>query len=294
MQEAMVGEVRQFNRTVTAHIGALTDRFLGRDRPLGEARLLWEIGPEGCELRSLRSRLQLDSGYVSRLMRSLEAAGLVTVVPGEEDRRTRIARLTPAGLAERAILDERSDDLARSLLDPLTRAQQDRIVSAMRDVERLLTAAVVEINAVEPTHPDAVRCIEAYFAELERRSESGFDRTAAISAEPHELRPPAGLLLLAYLRAEPVGCGALKHHSDAPSEIKRLWVADSVRGLGIGRRLLVELENRAMAGGARAVRLDTNRNLTEAIAMYRGAGYVEVPAFNDEPFAHHWFEKRLT
>jgi DNA-binding MarR family transcriptional regulator/GNAT superfamily N-acetyltransferase len=294
MQEAaMVGEVRQFNRTVTAHIGALTDRFLGRDRPLGEARLLWEIGPEGCELRSLRSRLQLDSGYVSRLMRSLEAAGLVTVVPGEEDRRTRIARLTPAGLAERAILDERSDDLARSLLDPLTRAQQDRIVSAMRDVERLLTAAVVEINAVEPTHPDAVRCIEAYFAELERRSESGFDRTVAISAEPHELRPPAGVLLLAYLRAEPVGCGALKHHSDAPSEIKRLWVADSVRGLGIGRRLLVELENRAMAGGARAVRLDTNRNLTEAIAMYRGAGYVEVPAFNDEPFAHHWFEKQL-
>src|SRR5688572_24587967 len=167
MHEAMIAEVRRFNRTITAHIGVLNDRFLGRRRPLGEARLLWEIGPEGCELRSLRSRLELDSGYVSRLMRSLEAAGLVTVVSNEADRRTRIARLTPAGLAERKILDERSDDLARSLLEPLTGAQQDDLVSAMCDVERLLTTAVVEIRPVDPAHPDARRCIEAYFAELD-------------------------------------------------------------------------------------------------------------------------------
>jgi DNA-binding MarR family transcriptional regulator/predicted N-acetyltransferase YhbS len=293
MQEPMIGEVRRFNRTITAHVGALNDRFLGRDRPLGEARLLWEIGPDGCELRALRSRLDLDSGYVSRLMRSLEAAGLVTVVPSEADRRMRIARLTPAGLAERKILDQRSDDQARSLLEPLTAAQQDDLVSAMRDVERLLTAAAVEIKPVEPTHADARYCIEAYYAELDRRSESGFDPAAGVSAEPQELRPPAGLLLLAYLGTEPVGCGALKNHEHAPSEIKRLWVADSVRGLGIGRRLLGELEARASEGGAQTIRLDTNRNLSEAIAMYRKAGYVEVPAFNDEPFAHHWFQKDL-
>jgi ribosomal protein S18 acetylase RimI-like enzyme len=72
-----------------------------------------------------------------------------------------------------------------------------------------------------------------------------------------------------------------------------MWVADSVRGLGIGHRLLAELERRAAAHGARAVRLDTNRHLVEAIALYRSAGYVEVPRFNDEPFAHHWFEKPL-
>jgi DNA-binding MarR family transcriptional regulator len=293
MQKAMVAEVRRFNRTITAHIGALNDRFLGRSRSLGEARLLWEIGPGGCELRSLRSRLELDSGYLSRLMRSLEAAGLVTVIPNEADRRARIARLTPAGLAERKVLDERSDDLASSLLKPLTDAQRGDLVSAMRDVERLLTAAVVEIKPVDPTDPDAGRCIEAYFAELDRRSESGFDPAAGTSAEPHELRPPAGVLLLAYLRAEPVGCGALKTKEHAPSEIKRMWVADSVRGLGIGRRLLLELEARALEDGARTVRLDTNRNLIEAVAMYRRAGYVEVPAFNDEPFADHWFEKDL-
>src|SRR3954452_2506063 len=161
-----VEEVRRFSRTVTQRVGALSDRFLARDRPLGEARVLWEIGPDGCELRALRSQLDLDSGYVSRLMRSLEAGGLVTVVPNEADRRTRIARLTPTGLAERKILDQRSDDQARSLLEPLTAAQQDDLVSAMRDVERLLTAAAVEIKPVEPTHADARHCIEAYYAEL--------------------------------------------------------------------------------------------------------------------------------
>lgn len=290
----MIADVRRFHRTVTVHVGVLDSRFLGRARALGEARLLWEIGPDGCELRSLRSRLELDSGYVSRLLRSLEAAGLVTVVLNDSDRRTRIARLTPAGVAERRLLDERSDAQAWSLLEPLSGAQRRQLVSAMRDVERLLTAAAVEITPVDPTHRDARHCFDAYFAELDRRSEAGFDPAAGISAEPHELRPPAGVLLLAYLHAEPVGCGAVKHHRDAPSEIKRMWVADAVRGLGIGRRLLVALEARALEHGARTVRLETNGNLTEAIAMYRRAGYADVPAFNAEPFAHHWFEKDLS
>jgi DNA-binding MarR family transcriptional regulator len=285
--------VRTFNRTVMQRIGALSDGFLGRRRPMGEARLLWEIGPDGAELRALRTRLDLDSGYVSRLLRSLEADGLVTVAPSDADRRTRTARLTRAGLAERRVLERRSDDVARSFLEPLSASQRERLVGAMDTVQRLLTAALVEIRPVDPSHPDARLTIGAYFAELNRRSDSGFDPAAGMSAEPHELRPPAGLLLVAYLRAEPIGCGAVKHHDGAPSEIKRMWVADRARGLGIGRRLLAELEAEAARSGARGARLETNRALTEAIAMYRSAGYVEVPAFNDEPFAHHWFEKRL-
>ena len=289
----MVYQVRRFNRTVTQRVGAFNDHFLGRDRPLAEARLLWEIGPEGCEVRVLRSRLELDSGHTSRLLRSLEADGLVRVVPGKSDRRVRTARLTPAGLAERAVLDQRSNQLAKSFLEPLTANQRDRLIAAMREVELLLTAAMAEIRPIDPTHPDARLCIRAYFAELDRRSDSGFDPTQGISAEPHELRPPSGLMLVAYLRSEPIGCGAVKHHDRAPSEIKRMWVAESVRGLGIGRRLLTELEECARRSGARAVRLETNRALTEAIALYRSAGFREVPAFNDEPFAHHWFEKSL-
>jgi ribosomal protein S18 acetylase RimI-like enzyme len=72
-----------------------------------------------------------------------------------------------------------------------------------------------------------------------------------------------------------------------------MWVAESARGLGLGRRLLSELEDIAAEHGARAVRLETNRTLAEAISLYRSAGYVEVAAFNDEPYAHHWFEKQI-
>jgi DNA-binding MarR family transcriptional regulator len=293
MEEPMVDRVRRFNRTVTQRVGALNDRFLALDRPLAEARVLWEIGREGCEVRSLRSRLELDSGHASRLLRSLEADGLVQVAPNPTDRRIRTAQLTPSGLAERELLDRRSDDLAKSFLEPLSERQRDRLVAAMGDVERLLTAALVELRPVDPAHPDARACVRRYFGELDRRSDSGFDPAQGVSAEPHELRPPAGLLLVAYLRGEPIGCGAVKHHAAAPSEIKRMWVAETARGLGLGRRLLTALEAAAARSGAPAARLETNRTLTEAVALYRSAGYEEVPAFNDEPFADHWFEKPL-
>src|SRR5215213_3965001 len=160
-QRAHIAELRRFNRTVTASVGALDERFLGFDRALGEARLLWEIGADSCEVRTLRARLELDSGYVSRLLRSLEAAGLVTVAPGDADRRTRSARLTPAGLRERELLDARSDAAAASLLAPLSEAQQAELIRAIRTVERLLTAGTVDVRAVDPDHPDARRCLEA-------------------------------------------------------------------------------------------------------------------------------------
>jgi DNA-binding MarR family transcriptional regulator len=289
----MVAQLRRFNRTVTERVGALNDHFLGTDRPLGEARLLWEIGPEGCEVRVLRSRLGLDSGYVSRLLRSLEAAGLVEVVAGADDGRIRVARLTPAGRAERAALDERSDELARALLAPLNPRQQDRLMTAMRDVERLLTAAGVEIRPVDPEHPDARYCLAEYVAELNRRSDRGFDPSVGATAQPHEVRPPAGEFFVAYLHGEAIGCGAVKHHADAPAEIKRMWIAPSARGLGLGRRLLEHLEACARAAGARVAHIETSGVLGEALALYQSAGWVEVPAFNDEPFADHWFEKTL-
>jgi hypothetical protein len=105
------------------------------------------------------------------------------------------------------VLDRRSDDLAKSFLTPLTRKQRGRLVAAMGDVERLLTAALVEIRPTDPTQPDAKACFRSYFAELDRRSDSGFDPSQGVSADRHELRPPAGLLLVAYLRHEAVGCG---------------------------------------------------------------------------------------
>ena len=293
MDQAMVAQVRRFNRIVTQRVGALNDRFLARDRSLGEARLLWEIGAEGRDVRTLRTQLELDSGYVSRLLRALEAAGLVTVRPKESDRRVRIARLTAAGSAERTVLDRRSDELAASLLAPLGARQRVRLVAAMADVERLLTASMVEVAIVDPSHPHARYCVQQYFSELARRFDAGFDPALSISAGDDELRRPFGLFLVASLRADPIGCGALKFHGNEPAELKRMWVGESARGLGIGRRLLNELEHRAAENGAGTVRLETNKSLTEAIALYRSAGYTEVAPFNDEPYAHHWFEKTL-
>jgi DNA-binding MarR family transcriptional regulator/GNAT superfamily N-acetyltransferase len=309
MEQALVEQVRSFNRTVTERVGALNDHFLGRDHPLGEARLLWEIGRAdagaaddedetggqegGIEIRALRARLALDSAYVSRLLRALERQGLVEAEASPADRRVRRVRLTAAGRAERAELDQRADGVARSVLEPLSESQQARLAAAMAEVEQLLLASSVRIAVAEPRSADARWCIEQYVTELNVRFEAGWDPARSISAQPHELAPPAGLLLVAYLRQEPVGCGALKFHGDAPAELKRMWVAPQARGLGVGRRLLHELERHAREAGVTVLRLETNRTLTEAIALYRRAGYQEVAAFNDEPYAHHWFEKRL-
>lgn len=289
-----IDQVRRFNRTVTERVGALHDHYLGRDRPIGEARLLWEIGEQGEDVRWLRERLGLDSGYVSRLLRSLESDGLVTVQPHPQDRRVRTVQLTDAGHAERATLDGRSDELASSLLEPLNDEQRARLVAAMAEVDRLLTAATVTLNIVDPDHPDAQHCLRSYSTELQERFETGFDPARSLLPDAGELRPPHGLFLVARLHGEPVGCAGLKLPPGSPAEIKRMWVAPHARRLGLGRRFLTELETRAAQHGRDVLRLDTNTALSAAINLYHSYGFQEVPAFNDEPYAHHWFEKRIT
>jgi ribosomal protein S18 acetylase RimI-like enzyme len=289
----MITQVRRFNRTVTQRVGALDDEFLARDRPLGQARLLWEIGPDGAGLRSLRARLDLDSGYLSRLLRALEADGLVVVDGSGEDGRVRTARLTSRGLTERAELDRRADDAAASILRPLSASQRDRLVSAMSEVERLLVASAVEVAVRDPADPAARACVRAYVEELGRRFDAGFDPARSLPADDRDMIAPAGLFLVATLHSEAVGCGGLKFHDDAPAEVKRMWVSPAARGLGLGRRLLTELEAHAAARGVTTLRLETNGTLAEAISLYRSAGYREVGAFSDEPYAHHWFEKQL-
>lgn len=163
----------------------------------------------------------------------------------------------------------------------------------MGRVERLLTAGLVEVT-VEPPTSDAARfCLESYFAELNRRFDAGFDPDVSVVADPDELTEPHGVLLVARLRGEPIGNGGLRFHGDW-AEIKRMWIADRVRGLGVGRRILSELEAHALQRGVHTIRLETNRNLHEAIGLYRSSGYAEIDRFSPEPYAHHWFEKRLT
>jgi GNAT superfamily N-acetyltransferase/DNA-binding MarR family transcriptional regulator len=294
MDRVAVDTVRGFNRTVTQWVGALERSYLGRGRPLGASRVLWEIGPQGRRVRDLRAALDLDSGYLSRLLRALEHQGLAVTVPDGGDARVRSVRLTPAGEAERRLLDDRSDALAWSVVEPLDDGHRARLLEAMTTVQRLLHAGLVDVRTEDPESADARWCIESYFATLRERFDTGYDPAASIRADARDLTPPRGLLLVARLHERPIGCGAVKLHGRDPAEIKRMWVAPEARGLGVGRRLLSALEDEAVARGATAARLETNRSLGEAVSLYRSAGYVEVPAFNDEPYAHHWFEKPLT
>jgi DNA-binding MarR family transcriptional regulator len=285
--------VRSFHRTVTERAGVLDHEYLARGRSLGASRLLWEIGVDGADVRALRGRLGLDSGYVSRLLRSLENEGMVEVVPGSLDQRTRVARLTDAGRREVAELDRLSDEVAAAIVTPLDPRRRSQLLEAMATVERLLTAGAVEIEVADPRSEDAAFCMRSYFAELDRRFSDGFDQALSTSVDYAEFAEPTGLLLIARLRDEPIGCGALKFHEREPPDIKRMWVAPGGRGLGVGRRLLAALEGEAGRRGATRIRLETNRTLGEAISLYRSAGYVEVAPFNDEHYAHHWFEKSL-
>lgn len=285
--------VRSFNRLVSRQIGALHDRYLGH-RPLGEARVLFEIGHDGATPRDVRARLGLDSGYLSRMIRALERDGLVEHDPHPADGRTRRLRLTAAGREEMRDLDRISDELAASMLAPLTDEQRARLLRAQAEVRRLLAVSAIAVAAEDPTSSDARWCLGHYFAELGERFEEGFDPGRTLPADSRDLVPPTGAFLVARFGGQPAGCGALKTLAPGTGEILRMWVDRAHRGLGIGKRLLDGLEEQAAALGLHTVRLYTNRSLAEAKAMYGGNGYVEIPRYNDDPYADHWFEKQLT
>jgi GNAT superfamily N-acetyltransferase/DNA-binding MarR family transcriptional regulator len=277
--------VRGFNRLVTRRLGALEDPYLGK-RPLGECRVLYEIGLEGATARDVRARLGLDPAHLARLIASLDGDGLVEHCEGD-------LRLTSVGRSLLRELERDSDELAASVLAPLSAGQRERLTRAQAEVRRLLAVSMVRVAAEDPTSDDARWCLSHYFAELAERFEEPFDPGRTLPADAADLMPPAGAFLIARVGGEPAGCGALKTYGPGVGEIMRMWVDRAQRGLGIGARLLDALEERAVALGHHTVRLYTNRSLDEAKAMYRSRGYEEIPRYNDDPYANHWFEKRL-
>lgn len=284
--------IRRFSRTMTRQFGALDDDYLGRNRSLAVSRLLFEVGYKGAEIRDLRFRLGLDSGYMARLLRALEAEGLVVIGQSQEDARVRFVTLTATGRCELAALNRLSDEAAASILEPLTPKQQTALTRAMVSVERLLTASAVTITTEDPAGSMAQECLSQYYRELARRFENGFDPASSASISPKELKPPRGEFVLATLHGKAVGCGAIRFHLDF-AEVKRMWVSPSARGLGIGRRMLLQLEDLARQRNFDVVRLDTNRVLVEAKSLYENTGYREIPRYNDNQYANHWYEKKL-
>ncbi|SIN75485.1 helix-turn-helix domain-containing GNAT family N-acetyltransferase [Vannielia litorea] len=288
-----IARIRRFNRAVTTETGALDDSFLGRGRPLGAARVLNAIGQAGAagrELGDVRDFLGLDSGLLSRLLRGLEAEGLVSVAPHPEDGRKRLARLTEAGLAEFAAYEKLSDDRAAQLLahHPRPRA----LLDAMDLVASALGQHRIEVTEEDPQSDESRYCLGEYYAELGRRFAQGFDVNLSRDPDAASMRAPIGSFLVARSDGLPVGCVGLKG-GQAFGEVKRLWVAPSARGLRLATRLMDELESRARQLGMAVLRLDTNSALPEAVAMYRNAGWTEIDRFNDDPYPDHFFEKAL-
>ncbi len=250
--------------------------------------MLFEIGSDSATPRDIRARLGLDSGYLARLLRALQRDGLVIEEPNPADRRTKRLTLTAAGRAEMAELDRISDELAAATLAPFSPEQRARLLRAQAEVRRLLAVSMVSIAPEDPASADARWCLGHYFAELAERFEEAFD--------PARTLPTAAtdLFLLARFDGQPAGCGVLKALDEDTGEILRMWVDRPHRGLGIAARLLDALERHASVRGHTSVRLYTNRSLDEAKALYRSRGYVEIARYNDDPYANHWFEKRLS
>ncbi|GAA2089563.1 helix-turn-helix domain-containing GNAT family N-acetyltransferase [Pseudolysinimonas kribbensis] len=286
--------LRRFNRAWSQRVGVLDESFLDSGRPLGPSRVLFEIGdaPGGAiGVRELRDRLGLDAGHLSRLLRRLEGDGLVTTTADPDDARRRIARLTAAGSRAWRDLEERSDRVAHDILAPLSGSSRARLADALRTADALVRAATVRFAEVDAGQQQARAAMDAYFAELAERFPAGFD--PGPPADPAVYAPPNGRFFVAASDGVAIACGGIQRLGDRVAEIKRMWVDPAWRGRGIATRLLTHLERTAAADGFDVVRLDTNPVLAEAIAMYRRAGYREIPRYNDNPYAGLWFEKAV-
>ncbi len=286
-----VSRVRRFNRAVTSAVGALDTSFLGRGRPLGAARVLNAIGHGRWDVAEIRDYLGLDSGLMSRLLRSLEDEGLIETETHESDARRRVATLTRTGRREFAAYEALSNTQAEGLL--AQHSQREALLAAMDLIASTLTRDRIALEEMNPRSEQARYCLGEYYAELGRRFSQGFDVSLSRDPDAKEMRRPRGSFIVAMSDTLPIGCVGLKGTDHGYAEIKRLWVAPAARGLRLGRRLMDAAESAARELGITLLRLDTNSALPEAGQLYRSTGWCEIPRFNDDPYPDLFFEKRV-
>lgn len=287
-----IARLRRFNRAVTREVGALDTSFLGRGRPLGAARVLQLVQPDGTDVALIRDRLALDSGLLSRFLRSLEREGLITTASDPADRRRRIARLTEAGREEMAAYDAIGRDSAARII-ARAGARAAEVVAAMDLIATLLNRDQLAIRPADPDTPEALACLQAYFDELLARvpaAQAGMFTLPDPQSDSY--RPPQGRFLIAWSDDLPVGCVSLRPLGGGVAEVKRLWVHDSARGQGLARRLMTAIEDEARAMGVSLLKLDTNSALSEALALYRATDWTATAPYTGLP-ADTWLEKPL-
>lgn len=283
---------RRFARSATTELGALDASFLGRGRPLGAARVLNAIGRGLTDLSALRAELGLDSGLASRLLRDLETERLIRIAIDPSDARRRRLELTASGEIEFRAYERISDAKAVEVLE---RSSDPRaVLDALDRIATVISFNRIRIDEVDGVGPQAKACLRFYYAELAKRFEEGFHVSRSRDPAPDETRPSRGGFFIASLEDLSLGCVALKRVDDRSAEIKRLWVKNCARGLGLAGKMLDAAELKARDLGIEVLRLDTHRSLTEAARLYQRRGWTEIPRFNDDPYADRFFEKALT
>lgn len=286
-----IDRLRRLNRIFSRQSGALHTSFLGRGRPLNTARVLNAIGQGRTQVSDIRDYLSLDAGLLSRLLRSLEAEGLIEMRAGKTDARRKEACLTEAGRAEFEVYEELSNAQAERVLQNYP--DHEAFLKAVDLVASVFGQAEVDVVDVDVEDPRFISCMQQFAKDVAKATGLDFNLEQTASADLSKMRPPKGGCLLAVSEGLPIGCVALTAFAEGEGEVKRLWISPAARGLGLSKRLMREIELRAQRLGMTRLVLDTNGALSAALGLYRASGWSEIERYNDNPYAQHFFEKRL-
>ena len=288
-----IAAMREFNRLYTARLGLLRKPHLGGEFSLTEARILYEIGANpGLTASSLRGTLELDAGYISRLLAMLTKRKLVLQTASKTDGRERLLTLTVTGENKVAHLNEKSAEQIKGMLADLSAIDREELVSSLTKVRSILNRPQrPPVRIVRLTKPskDALQILHEYYEAVHVVQR---DKPGAIQKIIDEA---ASGVWLAYLGAEVVGCVVLRRLSSDPltSECKRLYVKPAARGHGIADKLLDAQEEFARNCGVDWIYLDSYEDLKVAIALYERRGYVRCKRYNDNPQATLFMRKRM-
>jgi DNA-binding MarR family transcriptional regulator/GNAT superfamily N-acetyltransferase len=288
-----VPAVRAFNRFWTQQIGLLQAGLVDTPYSLTEARVLFELAQrEATDLADLRGTLQLDAGYLTRIIGRLKDAGLLTAERSPDDGRRQVIRLTERGRAEFGTLDSRSSDATAAMLEGVAATDRRRLVAAMTTIEETLAPRAGQPPRAfvlrEPGPGDLGWMVQrngaVYAAEYgwDQSYEALVARIVADFGQDHD--PARERAWIAEVEGEPVGCVLCVRRDDETAQLRILLVDPAVRGLGIGTRLVEECIRFARSAGYRSMVLWTNDVLVSARRIYEAAGFELV---DEEP--HHSF-----
>lgn len=279
-----IDAVRRFNRFYTQRVGALHKGFVGSPYPLAEARLVYEIGHRGETTASELGRdLDLDAGYVSRLLHSLRRRGVVQGKPAPNDARTSVLSLTEKGRKSYAMLDDRSRELTTAMLARLPGEGREKLVGAMQAIETLLNGekpkGAITLRAHRPG--DMGWIVERHAVLYHEQDGWGAAFEALVAGIVKDFLenfdPEREHCWIAERGGERVGCVFVVKQSASVAKLRLLIVEPSARGAGLGRRLVEECIAFSRAKGYKKLVLWTHAHLLAARSIYRAAGFKRLP-----------------